>query len=181
MWPSNGEVHLMQCTYPDIFSTAQHSFWSHWFWCLFSVSAIFCFTSYTSAKHFCLRTFFIWAWKKKAIQGEIGYIHGCVGREGHVIFGRKLVNSQCQRGQACLSITHHEWANMLSLQKSSLKSNIASHNTTSWHTDTDGFLERSPTGGNLYYKGPALQKIILCLFSFFRSPWVCDFYIPVML
>ena len=30
-------------------------------------------------------------------------------------------------------------------------------------TDTDGFLEHSPSGGSLCYKGPALQKIILVL------------------
>ena len=27
-------LHLTQYTYRDIFSTAQHSFWTHWFWCL---------------------------------------------------------------------------------------------------------------------------------------------------
>ena len=43
--------------------------------------------------------------------------------------------------------------------KNSLKLNTASHNNASWHTDTDGFLEHSPNGGSLYYKGPILQKI----------------------
>ena len=46
-------------------------------------------------------------------------------------------------------------------KKNSLKSNAASHNTTSWYSDTDGFLEHSPSKGSLYYKGPTLQKIIL--------------------
>ena len=46
-------------------------------------------------------------------------------------------------------------------KKHSLKPNAASHNNASWYTDTDGFLEQSPHGGSLYYKGPALQKIIL--------------------
>ena len=46
-------------------------------------------------------------------------------------------------------------------KKNSLKSVAASHNNASWHTDTDGFLEHSPRGGSLYYKGPALQEIIL--------------------
>ena len=37
---------------------------------------------------------------------------------------------------------------------------------TSWYTDTDEFLEYSPSGGSLCYKGPALQKII----SFWSIP-----------
>ena len=66
-----------------------------------------------------------------------------------------------------------------SFKKNSLKPNAASHNNASWYTDTDGFLEHSPSGGNLYYKGPILQKIIsgclhphmlvISLFSFFPS------------
>ena len=48
-------------------------------------------------------------------------------------------------------------------QKNSLKLNAASHNNTSWYTGTDGFLEHSPSGGSLYYKAPALQKVILVL------------------
>ena len=45
-------------------------------------------------------------------------------------------------------------ANILSLQKNSLKpTNAASHNNTSWYTDTDGVLEHSPSGGSLYYRG----------------------------
>ena len=47
-----------------------------------------------------------------------------------------------------------------SLKKNSLKLNAASHNNASWCTDADGFLEHSPRGGSLYYKGPALQKTI---------------------
>ena len=45
-------------------------------------------------------------------------------------------------------------------KKNSVKPNTASHNHSSWCTDTDGFLEHSPSRGRLYYKGPALQKII---------------------
>ena len=48
-------------------------------------------------------------------------------------------------------------------KKNSLKPNIASHNDASWYTDADGFLEHSPSGRSLYYKGPALQKVILVL------------------
>ena len=45
--------------------------------------------------------------------------------------------------------------------KNSLKPIITSHNNASWYTDTDGFLEDSPSRESLCYKGPPLQKIIL--------------------
>ena len=50
-----------------------------------------------------------------------------------------------------------------SLHKNPLKLNAASHNKASWSTDIGVFLEHSPSGRSLYYKGPALQKIILVL------------------
>ena len=46
-----------------------------------------------------------------------------------------------------------------------MESSAASHNNGSWCADTDGFPEHSPSGGSLYYKGPALQKIILFVLS----------------
>ena len=51
-------------------------------------------------------------------------------------------------------------------KKNSLNTNAASHNNASWYSDTDGFLEHSHRGGSLYYKGPALQKIIPMLGRF---------------
>ena len=45
-------------------------------------------------------------------------------------------------------------------RKNSLEPNAASHNNTSWHTDTDGLLEHSPSRGSLCYKGLALQKVV---------------------
>ena len=59
------------------------------------------------------------------------------------------------------------------LQKNLLKPNWASHNTTSWH-DIDRSLEHSPSRASLYYKAPALQKIIL--FVFFFYPTLYTFY-----
>ena len=47
-----------------------------------------------------------------------------------------------------------------SLQKKFTKVNAASHKNASGYADTDGFLEHSPSGGSLYYKGSALQKVI---------------------
>ena len=48
--------------------------------------------------------------------------------------------------------------------KNSLMPNATSHNNASWYSDTDMFLEHSPSGGSLYYKGPTLQKIVLGFF-----------------
>ena len=50
-------------------------------------------------------------------------------------------------------------------KKNSLRPNAASYNNASWYTDTDRFLEHSHSRGSLYYKGPALQKIIPLLGS----------------
>ena len=62
-------------------------------------------------------------------------------------------------GQRDKSLTR-KWAHVLKeSQKSSLKPNADSHNSASWHTGTDGFLEHSPTQRSLY-KGLTLQKII---------------------
>ena len=70
-------------------------------------------------------------------------------------FGQKLLNTQHTVGRCA-----YESALKESPKKSSLKPNAASHNNTSWHTDT-WLLEYSPSRGSLYYKGCALQKIIL--------------------
>ena len=52
-------LHLMQCTYQDVFSTAPNSFWICWYWCLLVLLQFFCFTSSTLVKHFPLMIFFI--------------------------------------------------------------------------------------------------------------------------
>ena len=61
---------------------------------------------------------------------------------------------------------HHEKGKHVErvFKKISRKPNAASHNNASWYTDKDGLLEHPSSGGSLYYKGPALQKIILVSF-----------------
>ena len=127
----------------------------------FSVSAVFYFTSFALAKGFPLRTFLIQGNKqKKCCLGR--EIRGAVrvGHKGQVIFGQKLLNTRHTVSRRAHKSPIMKWANTLSLQKPSLKLNTASQNRASWYTDTDGFLEHSPRGGSLYYKGPTLQKII---------------------
>ena len=84
---------------------------------------------------------------------------GRVGHGGHAIFAQKLLSTQGVVGRCAGKSLIMKWANALkeSKKKNSLKQNAASHNNASWYTDTDGFLEHSPS---LYYKEPALQKII---------------------
>ena len=95
--------------------------------------------------------------KKNVIGGEIGRI-GRVWHGSHVVFGQKLLNTPCGVGRCtCESPFMKCWK---SLPKNSLKVHAASYNAK-WYTDTDGFLEHSPSGGSLYYTGPILQKIIL--------------------
>ena len=70
----------------------------------FSASAIFCFTSFTSAKCFPLRDFFIWENKqKKVTRGEIpwGEIRpiGNVGHGGHAGFWSKTAEHLAWCGQ----------------------------------------------------------------------------------
>ena len=54
-------------------------------------------------------------------------------------------------------------------QKNFTEAERSLYNNASWYTDTEGFLEHPPSGGSLYYKRPALQKIIL---GFLGSPLI---------
>ena len=96
--------------------------------------------------------------QKKVFQGKIGEeVHG-----GHAVSGEKLLNIQSSVRRCTSKSSIMKWANTgKSLQKNSLKPDTASHNSACWCTDTDGFLEHSPSGRSLYYNGPTLQKIIL--------------------
>ena len=91
------------------FSTAQNRSWTYQFWCLLVLLLFFCFTSSTSAKHFPLRTFFIWGNKKITwpFLGKIGWIKKG-GAQGSCSFWSKTADHSVQCGQVCLKITCHE-------------------------------------------------------------------------
>ena len=142
-------LHLIQYTYQDIFPTAQNSFWTRQF-CCFLVFLPFLFHVFPSARCFPLRTFFIWENKKKVIQDQIGWI-GRVGHGNLAVFGQKLLNTQHSVGRHIYKSP--SWNGPMCwnrLQKNLLKLNAASLNNAIWCTDTDGFLEHSPSGGSLY-------------------------------
>ena len=79
----------------------------------FSASAIFCSTYSTLAKRFSLSTFsYGETTTKKVTWGEIGWI-GSVGHGVHVIFGQKLMNTQCGVGKCACKSPTIKWANVL--------------------------------------------------------------------
>ena len=91
-------LHLMQCIYPDVFFHCSKQFSNSSVLMFFNASAIFCFIASTSAKHFPLRTSFIWENKikqnkqTKVALGRIWWT-GRVGHGGHTAFGQKLLNT----------------------------------------------------------------------------------------
>ena len=77
------------------------------------------------------------------------------------MFGQQVLNTQCIVGRCAGKSPIVKGVKAFECsKKNSLKPNTASHKNASFYTDTDGFLEHSSSGGNLYYKGPSLQKVI---------------------
>ena len=151
-----------------LFSTAQNSFWTHWVWCLLILLSFFV-SPLPIQQNISLwgLFFFIQRHNKKSCLGW-----DQVNREGHAIFAIIVMLSFVKNCWtlstlwAGVLINHTSWNGQMcwkSLQKNSLKQNAASHNNASWYTDTDGFLEHSPSGRSLYYHDPSL-KIILVIF-----------------
>ena len=157
----------MQHTYWDIFSTAQNSFSDCRFWCLLVLLPFFVSPLPHQQNISPWGLFFSQGNKNKVTQGEVRWI-GRVGHRGHAAFGQKLLNTQCGVGRCARKSPTMKWANRVKVfKKHSLQPYAASHNNAIWYADTDRFLQHSPNGEHLYYKGPALQKIIPV---FRRSP-----------
>ena len=145
-------------------STAQNSVWTHRFRCL-SVLLPFCVSPLPHQQNVSLWGLFHpgnKTNKQNKSPWGLDEVNTEDGSQGSCCFGSKTAEHSAQCGQVGLSITHQEMGKHTeSLQKgNSLKPNTASHINTSWYTDTYGFLENSPSGGSLYFKGPTLQKII---------------------
>ena len=158
-------LHLMQYTYRDIFFHSSEQFLNSSILMPFSASAIFCSASFTSAKCFPLRTFFIQGNKNKVTRGKIRWI-GRVGHQESCHFRSKTaqhLNTQCLL--VCAGALRNspimKWAK--ALKESSKKFTDAKHGLSQQCQlvpDTGGFLEHSPSGGSLYCKGPVLHEII---------------------
>ena len=155
-------IHLSRC-----FSTSRNSFWTRWFWCLLVLLPFFV----SPLPHW--QNVSLWGLfssrktKKIVTWGKIGWIQR-VRHGGHAIFCQKWLNTQHSVGRCARKSPIMKWANTLkeSSKKFTEAQTSASHNNASWYTDTDGFLDLSPSRGSLYYKGPTLQKII----PFWGSP-----------
>ena len=151
------QVLSISCNAPiQTFFTAQISFWTHRFWCFLGLLAFFV----SPLSHWQTISFpgiFHPGKQKKSCRGWQNQVNREGGACGSCHFWSKSAeHSWCPRKSPIM-----KWANVWkSLPKNSLKPNAASHNNASWYTDTDVFLEHSPSGGSLYYKGPTLQKII---------------------
>ena len=139
----------------------------------------FCFTSFTSAKHFPLRTVFIQGNKQTNKKSGWDWVNREGGAWGSCCLGSKTAEHSVRCGQVCSKITHHEMGKGAErVFKNSLKPNTTSHNSATWYTDTDGFLEHSSSRGRLYYKGLILQKITLFFGGF---PFLCNSVIFVVM
>ena len=121
----------------------------------------FGFTSSTSMKHFTFEDFFhCGKQKKKSLGARAG--ERWTGKVEHGGLWSKTAKYS-GAVQVSVLLNHPSWngqKHWKSFKKHSLTLNAASDTTTSWCTDTDGLLQHYPSGGRMYYKGPALQKII---------------------
>ena len=140
---SPSKYSLFETHYRDVFSTAHNSSWTHPFWCLWVLLLVFV----SPLPH----------WQNVSLWGLFSFRKtkkGCLGvRTGG--WGMGVMPSG---GKSCWTLStvwagvlvnHPSWngpTHWKSLQKNPLKPNTASQNTTSWHTDTDGFLEHSSSG-----------------------------------
>ena len=123
----------------------------------FSAVSVFCFTSSTLAKHFPLGTSSSRETKtKKSCLGQDWLNRGGKGWRGVMLFLVKICWTLSLVWAGVLINHPHEIKHVERVfQKNSLKPNTTSHNNAS---NTDGFLEHSPSRGSLYYKGPASSR-----------------------
>ena len=160
-------IHLLRC-----FFHCSKQFLNSSILMPFSVSAIFCFTSSTSAKHCPLRTFFHSGKQQKKVPlGKNRWI-GRVGYGGHAVFGQKLVNIQCSLGRCSCKSHIMKWKVLKKFSKNfteAKRSLSQQHQLVHWYRWAP---ENTPSRERLYYEGPTLQKIIA---GFGGSPTICSF------
>ena len=150
----------MQYTYQDGLFHCSKQFSNSSILMPFSASAVFCFTSPTSAKHFHLRTFFIWGNKQtKVIWGKIRWI-GRVGHRGHVVFGQKLLNTQPGVSTCVHKSPIVKWALTMSLQKKFVEDERNLSQQCQLIHQYRWVPRHSPRGRSLCNKGPVHQMFL---------------------
>ena len=145
-------IHLSR----GFFSTAQNSFWTHRFWCLLVILPFLFFVS--PLPHW--RNVSLWGLfsSRETKESLLGWDQ--VNREGETwgswCFWCKTAEHSASALWAGALVNHHEMGNHTErvFKKFSMRLNAASHHNASWYTDTDGFLEHSPSRGSLYYQQP---------------------------
>ena len=150
------------------FSTVQNSFWTHQFWHLLVLQPFFVshilhqqnisFWELFSSRETNKQT-------KKSLRERSGEYRGW-GMEfmSHATFDQKLLNTQ--RGVGRCVVSHPSWNGQRwkSLPKkfTEAKCSLSQQcQLVHWYRWVP---KHSPSGGSLYYKGPAFQKIILVYF-----------------
>ena len=141
-------LHLMQYTYRDVFSTAQSSFWTHWFWCLL-VLLLFFVSPLPHGKMFPFQDYF-YLGKQKMLLGQ-----DWVNREGGAwepcCFWSKLLNAAMCVSRCACKLPIMKWVpSMKESSKKFTEAKCSCHINISWYIDTDGFLEHSPSQRSLY-------------------------------
>ena len=106
---------LMQCPYWDSFSSAQSSFWTHWFWCLL-VLLLFFVSPLPQGKTFPSENR-LHLGKQTTSCSEQDQVNREGGALGPCHFGQKLLNTQHGVGRCAHKSPITKWANVMSLQK----------------------------------------------------------------
>ena len=137
----------------------------------FSASAIFCFTSSTWSKCFPWGLFSIWGNKTESLSRDLVHRDSGVHRSCHFLVKNRW--TQHGVGRCTTKSPIVKWTNALKEFSKNIHWGQGQLNNASGYTDTDGFLEHSPSGRSLHYKGLALQKVILfvlgppCIYKYY--------------
>ena len=92
-------LHFVHYTSQDFLSTAQNSFWTCWFWCLFVFLLFLFHLLHIGKKCFPLRTFFHQG-NKKSHSGGVG-VNREGGAQGSYCFWSKSAEHSVRCGQVC--------------------------------------------------------------------------------
>ena len=107
-------LYLMQYTYWD-FSTAQNSFWTHWFWCLLVLLPFFVLPL-PHLQNISLWTLFSSGETKKNHLGKIRWM-GVWGMRVMPFFSQKLLNTQHGMHRCACKSPIVKWTNALKMFK----------------------------------------------------------------
>ena len=100
-------LHLMQCTYRGVFSTAQNAFWTHQFWCLLVLLPFFV----SPLPH--RQNISLWKLFSSRKQTKKSLRYNWVNREGKIWESCCFWSTQRSVGRCAHKPTIMKWANVL--------------------------------------------------------------------